>query len=156
MNLTYEITGLDKLQRKLSPAKFQQAVKAITLGVAEVLKGKLSKYPGPVKKPIQWASNKQRAWYLATRRKAGLGPYTRNSDPWSQRIGPSWATENRGIDAFVGTRVTYAKWVQSEEFQQPMHRNTGWITDKGAVQQAESENVPERVAERVLRSWING
>lgn len=153
MSVTFEIKGLDKLLRKLSKPRFEQAVQSITRGVAEVLKGKLAKYPGPVAKPIQWASRKQRAWYMAARK--GMGPYRRNSDPWSQRIGPSWTTENRGLDAAVGTRVTYAPWVQSAEKQQPMHRNTGWITDRGAIQQADSENVPERIAERVISSWVN-
>lgn len=154
MSVEYEIKGLAKLRWLLDVPRYERAVKAITRGVAEVLKGKLAQYPGPVAKPIQWASRKQRAWYMAARK--GMGPYRRNSDPWSQRIGPSWTTENRGLDAAVGTRVTYAPWVQSAEKQQPMHRNTGWITDRGAIQQAEQERVAERVTERVVQSWIKG
>lgn len=154
MSVSLEIKGVDKLLRKLSGPRFERAVRALTRGVAEVLKGKMNRYPGPVKRPIQWASARQRGWYIGARRKAGLGPYKRNSDPWSQRLGPSWTTENRGQDAVVGTRVTYASWVQSEEKQQPMHRNTGWITDAQAVAQARREAVAQKVADRVIGSWI--
>lgn len=152
MTVSFEIKGIDKLLRKLDGPRFEQAIKALTRGVAEVLKGHLAKAPGPVARPIQWASNKQRAWYMHNRK--GMGPYRRNSDPWSQRLGPSWATENRGIDAVVGTRVTYAQWVQSEQYQQPMHRNTGWVTDQQAVEQAQQERAADKVAERVIGSWV--
>lgn len=152
MSITFEIKSIDKLLRKLEPRRFEQAVKALTRGVAEVLRGHLAKAPGPVKRPIQWASRKQQVWYMHAR--AGMGPYVRNSDPWSQRIGPSWATENRGLDAAVGTRVTYAPWVQSDAQQQPMHRNTGWVTDRQAIEQAQQEGAAQKVADKVIGSWI--
>lgn len=152
MSMTFEIKGDADLLRKLE--RFHpDVIPAATRAIAEALKGYLAKYPGPVHKPIHWASFRQRTAYIAQRRAAGLGPYVRNSDPFSQRLGPSWATANRGQDAVVGTRVTYAPWVQSEAQQQPMHKATGWVTDKQAIDQAKQERVAERVWDQVVGKW---
>ena len=151
-NMTLEIKGDAALIRKLE--RFHpEVIPDTTRAVAEALKGFLAKAPGPVHKPIQWASRRQKVWYAAARKAAGLGPYVRNSDPWSQRLGPSWATANRGIDAVVGTRVTYAPWVQSEAQQQPMHKATGWVTDKQAIEKAQQERVAERVWQQIVSRW---
>ena len=152
MSIDFEIHGDAALIRKLS--RFHpEVIPGATRAIAEALKGYLAKYPGPVKKPIQWASPAQRTWYINARKAAGLGPYRRNSDPWSQRLGPSWATANRGMDAVVGTRVTYAPWVQSDKQQQPMHKATGWVTDKQAIDKAREERVAERVWDQVMGKW---
>ena len=166
MSLTFEIKGDDALIRKL--ARFHpEVIPAATRAIAEALKGYLAHYPGPVKHPIRWASRKQRAWYHAMRKEQGLPlAYTRNSDPMSQRLGASastanvgnrqvggWSTDNRGMDAVVGTRVTYAPWVQSAEKQQPMHAATGWITDKQAIEKAQAAHVADRIWKQIVEKW---
>ena len=151
MKLEFEVNGADALIAKLG--RFPGVIPAVTRAVAESLRSILATYPGPVAKPIQWTSPKQRAWYIGERRRQGLGPYRRQSDPWSQRLGPSWATENRGQDAAVGTRVTYAPWVQSAALQQPMHRNTGWVTDAQAIQQGRDRNIEEQAWNRAIAAW---
>jgi hypothetical protein len=152
MSMTFEIKGDAELLHKLE--RFHpQVIPDLTRGVAEELRDKIAKEPGPVSRPIQWASRKQKIWYIAARRAAGLGPYVRNSDPWSQRLGPSWATANRGIDAVVGTHVTYAPWVQSEAKQQPMHKATGWVTDEQAIEEVQKSKAAERIMEEVLSKW---
>lgn len=152
MSFEFEIHGDDALIAKLN--KFHpEVIPAATRAIAEALKGYLATYPGPVHKPIQWASMRQKVWYTNARKQAGLGPYRRQSDPWSQRLGPSWATANRGMDAVVGTRVTYAPWVQSDKQQQPMHKATGWVTDKQAIEKAREERVAERVWGQVVDRW---
>jgi len=151
VSLSFEFKGADELLAKL--AKFPGVIPAATRAIAEALKGILAVYPGPVKKPIAWASRRQMIWYTNARRKAGLGPYTRGSDPWSQALGKSWATDNRGDNAVVGTRVTYAPWVQSDKQQQPMHKATGWVTDKQAIEKAREERVAERVWGQVVSRW---
>jgi hypothetical protein len=168
VNLSIEIRGLDKIVAKFGKGA-DPIIKALTRGIAEDIRARMAKYPGPVKYPIKWASPAQRRAYFAKRRaprfesEADYGDaekakglplkYTRQSDDWSERLGPSWATENRGLDAVVGTRVSYAPWVQSKERQQPMHAATGWITDEDAVQAAIDENVPEKTLEEILREW---
>ncbi len=149
--LSIEIHGLEKLIAKLDTGA-RPVIRQLTRAVAEELQGALARYPGPVAYPIAWASPAQRAAYFARRRKAGLGPYVRNSDPFSQRLGPSWAVERRGdMDAAVGTRVSYAPWVQSAEHQQPMHRNTGWITDEQAIAKVEDSGAIERIIADVMK-----
>lgn len=153
MSLEISLNGADRLIRKLE--RFHpEVIPAATRAIAEALKGYLAKYPGPSHSPVKWASMRQKVAYFAMRRKAGLpAKYTRNSDPMSQRLGPSWATENRGMDAVVGTRVKYAPWVQGSKQQQPMHKATGWITDEQAIQKAAEEQVAKRVWDQVVRKW---
>jgi phage gpG-like protein len=163
--VTLEIKGLDVLMAKLGQGA-TPVLRTLTRGIAEEVKGEIARYPGKVKRPIQWASDKQRRWWFATRRKAGLGPYVRNSDPWSQRIGPSWATAQRGeTSAVVGTRVTYAPWVQRAGklsrldaaegmgVQQPMHAATGWVTDAQAVRTVNESGVARDILAAILQGW---
>lgn len=152
MSLEFDIRGRRELLRKLEYFR-PDVLPNVTRAIAEALKGYLAKYPGPVAKPIKWASMRQMIWYTNARKAAGLGPYRRNSDPWSQRLGPSWATANRGIDAVVGTRVTYAPWVQSDKQQQPMHKATGWVTDKQAIEKAQQERIADRIWGQVVEKW---
>ena len=150
MNLSITIHGLDQLTAKYG-AGAGPIIKAVTRSVAEAIREKVARYPGPVHYPIQWASAKQRRAYFAKRK--GNLPYVRNSDSWSERLGPSWTTENRDLGAVVGTRVTYAPLVQSAEFQQPMHKATGWITDEQAVEQADVQGAAERSLAEALKAW---
>ena len=104
--VSIEVKGLDELTKKFGAGALP-IIRALTRAIAEELKAELAHYPGWVKLPFAFASRRSRGYYFAMRRKAGLGPYVRNSDPYSQRLGPSWATESRGAaDAAVGTRVT--------------------------------------------------
>jgi hypothetical protein len=116
-------------------ADIKPAIRSGSLAIGQEVRAELARYPGGVAAPVAWVSARQRRAYFAMRRKAGLGPrYVRNSDPMSQRLGPSWTVEPKGdMGAVVGTRATYAPWVQSKARQQPMHRATGWSTDEQAV-----------------------
>ena len=150
-NISIEVKGLEQLVRKLG-AGAVPIIRALTRAVGEEIKAEIARYPGPVKLPFKLASRKQRAYVLAHRR--GLGPYVRNSDPFSQRLGPSWATEERGaVDAVLGTRVTYAPWVVSAQHQQPGHKATGWITDEEAGRKVEQSGVAERLLEDITSKW---
>jgi len=151
MNATIEIKGLDKLQRKLGRGA-RPVIRTILLGVAEEIKGRIAEYPGPVVYPIRWASESQRRAYFAKRK--GMGPYVRQTDSFSERLGPSWATRMEGDDrAIVGTRVSYAPWVQSAEAQQPMHAATGWKTDEEAVEEVEQSGAIERIFSQAMSKW---
>lgn len=150
MSLTLEVKGLDKLLKKYGPGA-ADIVKAVTRGTAEDMREKIAQYPGPVKYPIQWSSPRQRGAYLGMRKRAGLpAKYRRLSDPMSQRLGPSWATEQRGLSAVVGTRVTYAPLVQEDGKQWSQHKRTGWKTDKQVIEEAKRERIPERNFEEAM------
>ncbi len=154
-NIVIDIEGIDGAVRLLDRS-FAPAMQTITLAVGELVRDEIGTYPGPVVRPIEWASAKQRAFYFAKRREAGLNPgYTRISDPMSQRLKESWITDQIGAhDALVTSRATYAYWVQSAEGQQPFHKNTGWITDEVAVQNVEASGDIDDVVNGVLRRWL--
>jgi len=151
MTANIEVKGLEKLQRKLGQGA-KAVIRTILLGVAEEIKGRIAEYPGPVSYPIKWASESQRRAYFAKR--GGMGPYVRQTDSFSERLGPSWATRLEGDDrAIVGTRVSYAPWVQSAEAQQPMHAATGWKTDEEAVDEVEQSGAVERIFSKAMSKW---
>ena len=129
-----ELKGFAELERKLGKS-IAPKISAFTFGVGELVRAAIAKAPGPSRSPVLWASEKQRRWYFATRHKRGLSfKYTRESDSMSQRMVASWATEHRGsMDAVVGTKATYAGYVQSDAKQSAQHKATGWITDKMAM-----------------------
>lgn len=151
MNFTITINGLEQLRAKLSQESWETKVKALTRGIAEDIRTRMAVTPPPVHYPIKWASPKQRAAYFAKRR--GNLPYVRESDSWSQRLLASWTTENRDINAVVGTVVDYAPWVQNSERQQLMHKATGWVTDEDAIKGTLDADVPARIFEEVLKGW---
>lgn len=152
-NVSIEVEGLDKLVKKMG-AGVIPIIAVLTRAVAEELKAELADYPGPTFLPFEFATDKSRRYYFAKRRRAGLGPYVRNSDPYSQRLGPSWATESRGrMNAAVGTRVTYAPWVQDVRRQIPGHRLTGWITDAEAIENVEDSGVIDELLDDIVRKW---
>jgi len=170
-SISIEVKGLEQLVRKLG-AGAVPIIRALTRAIAEEVRAEVAQYPGPVKLPFKWASRKQQRYYFAMRGgsrggfmqkvreffgaegPAALGPYKRNSDPFSQRLGPSWATEHRGsIDAAVGTRVKYAPWVQDAQRQQPGHKATGWITDEEAGRKVEQSGIAERLLEDITSRW---
>ena len=154
--IEFTITGVDALAARLG-VDLTPALRAATFAVGEQLRGKIAKYPGASRQPVQWSSPGQRLAYIIMRRRAGLPiKYTRNSDPMSQRLGPSWTTEHLGeTDAVVGTRVTYARWVQSAAFQYPMHKATGWVTDAEAIEQLKRDNVIEPIVRDALEKALN-
>lgn len=103
----------------------------------------LATYPGPVKYPIQWKSEKQRKAFFAT---DGFGsgiPYRRTG-----HLGRSWdiavsRTSSGDSRIEIDNRATYAKFVigtlssNPQRYQlpiQPFHRNTGWQPASPTVQ----------------------
>lgn len=157
MSVNIQIVGLDKIAGKLRDAEPRAWMEAAMQSAAGIVKTYLAHYPTRrAIGPGDWQSEKQRRYYHAMRREQGLpAKYTRNSDPMSQRLGPSWTTrvEARGLRGIVGNRADYARWVQDEDRQQRMHTLTGWRTVQGAVRE-KSGDVREKLAaalERILR-----
>ena len=154
-NIVIDIDGIEGATRLLSRS-FAPVMQTITLAVGELVRDEIATYPGPVFRPIEWASEKQRRFYFAMRRKENLGmEYDRLSDPMSQRLKESWTTDQLGAhDAVVTSRATYAYWVQSAEGQQPFHKNTGWITDEQAVLNVENSGDIDRTIGDVMQRWL--
>ena len=152
MSYTIEVRGLEELQAKLGiPLRVVLAPAWLALG--QQLKGYISQYPGPVTYPLRWPSAAHRRAYFAHRR--GNLPYVRGTDYESQRLGASWAVESDDFGVVVGTRVTYAPQVQSDERQWAMHAATGWKTDKQAAEELEASGSIPRIIENTILAAYN-
>jgi hypothetical protein len=155
------ITGLERAQ-KLLGIDLRPVGQAIARGVATEIHRRIAVAPGPAKHPILWASNKQRKWWFAHRRDKGLPfEYTRNSDPESQRLEASWTVEQTPTGARVGTRASYAPWVQSAEQtahggpQTAQHAASKWVTDQEAVDATVASGDIERIAVSTVVAALN-
>lgn len=95
-----------------------------TRGIANELLRVVSKPPGVVKRPIQWASEKQRKAYFASN---GFGkgiPYKR-----SGKLSRGWEVKYTfsGSEGIISLEnpASITPYLQGS-LQQPFHRNTGW------------------------------
>lgn len=150
--VTIEIRGLDRLRRKFGELEGVRWMRGVLVALGSDVKSNVARAPGPVSHPIRWASERQRRYYFAMRRAAGLPiGYTRESDPMSERLLGGWnqAVSADGLTVTVGNRASYGRFVMDETYQQGMHKDTGWRT----IQQIAKEIAPElrRKAAAALR-----
>jgi len=128
------IEGLDRVAAAITALANPRIYDAAMRAIGEQVRFRIARYPGPPKYPLRWASRKQ-AFYVKNVLRKNLGPYVRRFDPMSQNLGQSWAVAQEGRRTFVGTKVTYAQYVQSAEHQQSFHADTGWVTDEQVVRE---------------------
>lgn len=137
-SIKIDVSGIPKLIKTLGALEARKYMRAVMRQAAEEIRGDMATYPPRnTNYPLRWKSPKQRAAYFAMRHAQGLSNrYTRQSDPMSQRLGPSWTTQVAldGMSATIGNKVTYARLVQTREMQQPMHKDTGWVTAEDVVE----------------------
>lgn len=145
-----KIDGLEDLLSRLSEAAEKKFWVRARFAGAELLRDVIAQYPPLPHYPLRWASRKQFIWYMSAIRRGQIqAPYVRQHGS-SQRLGSSWTSAIEGNDVFCGTEVTYAKYVQSEEHQQPFHKDTGWRTDKFAAEQVAKGGDLERAVKDLL------
>ena len=156
MTFEIEVRGIEALRRKLGQ-NYKPVLQSITRAVGEELKKVMKVAPPRNPGPVVWASEAQRIWYFASRAKDGLPMrYTRNSDPWSQRLEASWDVKPVGAtDSVLKNGATYAAYVQAEGRhggirQQPMHHYTGWITDEQAIAQVKASGVVQHIVKQAM------
>jgi len=153
-----DTSGLDKLQKAISQLHGPLLTKfkgRATYFVAVALKDKFKTRPYGVHSPVLWASEKQRRWYHAMRRKAGLPlKYARGSDPMSQRSGAAWGIRRGQTEATLGNRATYSPYVVSSEYQTAQHKATGWATDKQLADQAMTDGTVKRIVEAHIAAIV--
>ena len=161
VTLHVKVEGLDALKRKLG-ADWTQPLQAGTQAIGEEIRNVVQTAPGPSHSPVIWASEKQRRWWFASRREAGLPlKYARGDDKWSQTLEKSWTVRPEGqTNAVVGTKATYAPWVQSHEKlpsgerQTRQHKATGWVTDKTAVERVRHGGKALRIMRTIIQKWL--
>ena len=143
------VEGLEDIERALErlPRWFNLAGRAL----GDELLTRMATYPPPPKYPLRWASRQQK-FYVTKVLRRNLGPYVRMYDPMSQDLLHSWTVDTKRLphEVIVGTRVSYAPYVQSDAMQQPFHADTGWITDKRAVEDLQASGVVNDVIQDAL------
>ncbi len=152
--ITIQIKGLDELLR-ITSADLRPTFRAILHGIGELVRDQVARAPGPVHKPIRWASAKQRRYVMALVRQHG--PWVRESHALSQRLIASWTVRAEGdMRVVVGNRTTYGPWVQDATLQQPMHRATGWMTDERAKEIVEKSGDIDRIMGQAIEHFLEG
>jgi hypothetical protein len=150
--ITIRIAGLDELLR-LARTDFGPTLRAILLSVGKLVEGEMARAPGPVHKPIRWASEKQRRFVMAQVRR--YGPWVRESHSLSQRMLASWTVRAESdTRVVVGNKATYGPWVQGADYQQPMHKATGWVTDEAALSAVARSGDVEQIAAQAIEHFL--
>ena len=151
-----DVIRLQQALSQLTGPGITQLVQRASYKIGLEIENELKRYPKSPSYPLKWASERQRRWYFWHRRKEGLPiGYTRTSDPMSQKLGHKWTTKPQSWGAIVGNPVTYAPYVQSHEYQQPMHEATGWITDKEAADEIMRSRVVEQIIAAEMRDVVD-
>ena len=128
--IAIRVSGLSRVRAALG-ADYGPTIAVAAQAIAKQIEGELVAPPGPAKHPIQWTSPRQRRWWYAQR--GDRGPYKRG-ESGGQDLLHSWSVARRGATgAVLGSRAGYAAYIHGSKLQQPMHRNTGWITDEQAI-----------------------
>jgi phage gpG-like protein len=164
MTIDLKIKNLDKLMMalRLMPAELTTGTKAMFKGIAEHLRGKIAVYPSDTQANRPPGVNGY-SWY---ERGFGTRTVTGRAYPTSENLGKSWTTQVRGfgdnMTAFVGTRASYAPYVQDAERQAQKLGDYGWGTVQEALRASEQwikdfgENCINRIIGGALGSAAGG
>ena len=126
IDVTVDTDVLDAISEaaKESPRRMNAAYKKRIKRIRQRILDDLREYPGPVKYPFRWKSERQRRAYFAT---DGFGwgiPYVRTNalkDGWTTHIRDT----RYGAVFEVVNNANYAEFVVGD-WQQPGHIQTGW------------------------------
>lgn len=134
-------------ETRKSSALMRRVFEQYTRAQAQRLLKQAQRYPGKVKYPIQWQSQKQRRAFFATNG-FGRGIGKRRTG----RLRAGWQVKLRygSNEGFLTLKndVQYA-WYVSGSAQQNFHRNTGWARVDKLVDAAQKE-----FADQVIEAWV--
>jgi hypothetical protein len=147
MTVTIEIKGTERVRAKLNDVQNRTYMMGAMVAATSLVKDWVAEYPAAseANQPRSFNSyyglTSQRPmnrWYergFGTRwaRKNGSVGGTRTSET----LGRSWTTriEERGMRGVVGTKASYAPFVQDAEEQARFHAERGWRTVQDAVKE---------------------
>ena len=149
VNLLIESDILSALNEQISqlPAITRGAVSRVYRRYRARIIKDLAAYPGPVKRPIRWKSERQRKAFFASN---GFGhgiPYQRTGN-----LGKSWKVSTsvkKDVGAFVVENTSnYVQYVQGD-YQQPFHLDTGWKAAAPIIVKYET-----LIGEALIEEWI--
>lgn len=125
-----KIDGLAKLQGKLKQSVYEVPMKDAMAAAAAIVHQAVATYPPAT------AANKPPGidgyrWY-----ERGFGTRTRTrAYQTSQTLGRSWTVRTvTWFEAIIGTRATYARFVQDRKQQAEFHKARGWVTVQDACE----------------------
>lgn len=158
MTLEVRLEGLEALMRIVG-VNMGLTTRGILHEVGELVAKEMGREPGPVHTPIRWKSAKQRRYVMAMVRK--YGPWQRGSGfaggPASENLPHSYeVTDESDYRVKVKSNASYAVWVQSQEDQQPFHRDTGWRTDEEVIQLVAMSRDVEQIVSDALDKALAG
>ena len=116
------------------------------IAAGEYLRDKINVYPPPVKRPIQWESQKQKRYVLANVKPL---PYRRQSHPKSRQLAKSFRLRLKNTSVEVFSLAPYASYVIGIK-QQRFHKATGWVNVEDVVQR-EKQRVTDIVTKLLTR-----
>lgn len=154
--ITIKVHGMDAVMRVLDP-NIARYIQGASIAVAKELERRLKVYPKLEKgRVVRWKSERQRRFYHAMRRARGLpAKYTRQSDPMSERLKTKWQVSRLGaLGAKVENGASYGIYVQADEYQQPMHRDAGWTTDRQAADRVKADGTIERIFSDAMEAIV--
>jgi len=133
-------SAVSKLFNRLDHASVMQVLRPPMEASLTSLYNDLTDYPPPSRGKVRFKSARQRKYFFwAVKQGIITVPYVR-----SGKLGQSWTTRidttATGMYGRVGTNMSYARWVQSDELQARIHRGN-WMTDEQAFGQRRDEIV---------------
>ena len=153
-----EIPNLGAFIQKLNAiGKPEFLTKALEAG-AVYLAGKVATYP-PVRRLTRksvygqtFQSDKQRFAFFGKLKRGEIQvPYTRGSSPGSETLGKKWTiAATSQTEVVIGNNVSYAPFVQSQQYQSMYMRAVGWQTAEDVVAR-ESETVIHKVEDEIAK-----
>ena len=148
IDVTVDTDVLDAISEaaKESPRRMNAAYKKRIKRIRQRILDDLREYPGPVKYPFRWKSERQRRAYFAT---DGFGwgiPYVRTNalkDGWTTHI----RDQKDGAVFEVVNNADYSVFVMGD-WQQPGHIQTGWNSAAEIV-----AKYRERATDELISVW---
>lgn len=126
-----------------APRRMNAAYKRRIKRIRQQILDELRQYPGPVKRPFRWASERQRRAFFATN---GFGhgiPYVRTN-----ALKEGWTTHIRdrrdGVIFEVVNNTDYAEFVVGD-WAQPGHIATGWRSAAVTIARFREQAVDELI-----------
>ncbi len=132
LSIPYDVLRATRETAQTAPGKMGAYVDSVVRPrVESLVQGKLAPYPGPAHHPFEFATDRSRRYYFASRK--GKLPYRRTGD-----LGRAWKVnidrrQNDGAISVVN-RSPAAIWVIGNR-QVEGHRRTGWAKDYPAAVQ---------------------
>jgi hypothetical protein len=128
VDITADLDVLDAIeaQMKRAPGIMQTAYKrAVDRFIARPMLAELRREPGPVSRPIEWQSERQRRAYFATDGFGGGIPSRRSGKLLRGFRVEINGVPREGVVLMLTNKVPYTRYVMGDDMQK-MHIRTGW------------------------------